>query len=168
MTGDGDLAEHDIQRLLIREARLLDERRYRDWLELFTDDVHYWMPANETRRLRDLPVDMTPRMAFFDDGRRELELRIRRFEADTAWAEDPPTRHIHLVANVELLGTGPDGARVASVVIAFRSRGDTELAPIVARRTDRVVSDGGRLQIAERRIDALSTTLHARNINTFL
>jgi len=159
---------HAVERLLLREARLLDERRYRDWLELFTDDVRYWMPANETRRLDDLPLDMTPRMAFFDDGRRELEMRIRRFEAPTAWSENPPTRHVHLVANVEHLGGGPDGAEVASVVIAYRSRGDVEMAPIVARRRDRVVSDGARLQIAERRIDALSTTLHARNINTFL
>ena len=36
---------HEIQQFLVREARLLDERRFVDWLELFTDDVVYWMPG---------------------------------------------------------------------------------------------------------------------------
>ena len=34
-----------VEQFLYREARLLDERRFHDWLGLFTDDVHYWMTA---------------------------------------------------------------------------------------------------------------------------
>jgi 3-phenylpropionate/cinnamic acid dioxygenase small subunit len=41
-----------IEQLLYREARLLDQRQFRDRLELFTEDVHYWMPTR-FNRLRD-------------------------------------------------------------------------------------------------------------------
>jgi len=30
---------------LIQEARLLDERRFREWMELFAEDGTYWVPA---------------------------------------------------------------------------------------------------------------------------
>jgi 3-phenylpropionate/cinnamic acid dioxygenase small subunit len=29
---------------VVREARVLDEHRFEDWLDLFTEDGHYWMP----------------------------------------------------------------------------------------------------------------------------
>ena len=34
----------------IREAWLLDERRLKEWLDLFTEDVLYFMPAARTSR----------------------------------------------------------------------------------------------------------------------
>ena len=33
----------EVEQFLYREARLLDSRRFREWLELFTEDVRYWM-----------------------------------------------------------------------------------------------------------------------------
>ena len=38
-----------VQQLLCREARLLDERRFREWLALFTEDARYWMAARSNR-----------------------------------------------------------------------------------------------------------------------
>jgi hypothetical protein len=38
-----------VEQFLYREARLLDERRFHDWLELFTDDLRYWMPVRTSR-----------------------------------------------------------------------------------------------------------------------
>src|SRR5205085_356998 len=35
----------EVEQFLYREARLLDERRFNEWLDLFTDDVRYWMGA---------------------------------------------------------------------------------------------------------------------------
>jgi len=34
----------EIEEFLYREADLLDERRYEDWLALVAEDVRYWMP----------------------------------------------------------------------------------------------------------------------------
>ena len=39
--------QREIEQFLYAEARKLDDGRYRDWLALFTEDGHYWMPAEE-------------------------------------------------------------------------------------------------------------------------
>ena len=38
-----------VEQFLYREARLLDERRFHEWLDLFTDDIHYWMDGAKNR-----------------------------------------------------------------------------------------------------------------------
>ena len=44
-----DSLVREIEQFLYREARLLDERRFHDWLTLFTDDVRYWMASRSNR-----------------------------------------------------------------------------------------------------------------------
>ena len=39
----------EVEQFLYREARLLDNRQFREWLELFTDDLRYWMPMRSNR-----------------------------------------------------------------------------------------------------------------------
>ena len=40
----------ELMQFYIREAWLLDERRLSEWLDLFTDDVLYFIPAARTSR----------------------------------------------------------------------------------------------------------------------
>ena len=37
----------DLMQFYIREAWLLDERKFKEWLDLFTDDVLYFMPRRK-------------------------------------------------------------------------------------------------------------------------
>ena len=46
----------EVEQFLYHEAELLDERRYEEWLTLFTDDVRYWMPMR-----RNVPHDESAR-----------------------------------------------------------------------------------------------------------
>ena len=39
----------EVEDFLYHEARLLDERRFHEWLDLFTEDVVYWMPTRSNR-----------------------------------------------------------------------------------------------------------------------
>ena len=39
----------EVEQFLYREARLLDERRFPEWLELLADDVRYWMVLRGNR-----------------------------------------------------------------------------------------------------------------------
>ena len=36
---------HEVERFLAMETRLLDEQKFEDWLDLFTDDAVYRMPV---------------------------------------------------------------------------------------------------------------------------
>ncbi|RYZ10939.1 MAG: 3-phenylpropionate dioxygenase, partial [Comamonadaceae bacterium] len=86
----------EVQQFLYREARLLDEERYEEWLGLMTEDIHYWMPGIQARHRRDKTPRLDPqRMAFFDDDLLNMRRRVTRFLDPTAWAEDPPTRSVH-------------------------------------------------------------------------
>ncbi len=91
-----------VQQFLFREARLLDERRFDEWLALFSDDCFYWMPTR-FNRLRD-GIDETWQvdketegldgLAYFEDNKQILRRRVERLKTGMAWAEDPPSRRL--------------------------------------------------------------------------
>src|SRR5438105_10238824 len=108
----------EVEQFLYREARLLDERRFREWLELFTDDVRYWMGARSNRYPRTSKAisilspnryvedDKTrdDELSIFDETKETLSGRVARLETGMAWAEDPPSRTRHLSTNIEGAG----------------------------------------------------------------
>lgn len=162
--------EREINAFLIREARLLDTERWGDWLALMHEDVHYWMPGIENRRREDkLGQYSADHMAFFDDHLRDLTRRVARFKQATAWAENPTTRNVHIVTNIEVFeGETADQYTVHSCVFNVRSRGLNEHFEITARREDTLCRVGDELKILRRKILIPNATLLCKNINTFL
>jgi ethylbenzene dioxygenase subunit beta len=155
-----------INAFLHYEARLLDGRRYREWLGLMADDVRYVMPSVDNRYHRDGQAPGA-RMAFFDDRLIDLDRRVQRFECESAWPEDPATRHVHLISNIEAY-EHPEGYEVHSVFMNYRSRGDHDEMVLVGRREDVLRQQAGGLRIARRLIHSGQSLLAARNLNTFL
>jgi 3-phenylpropionate/cinnamic acid dioxygenase small subunit len=49
MPGSNEGVTREVDQFLHRETRLLDERRFHEWLELLTDDIPYWMAARTNR-----------------------------------------------------------------------------------------------------------------------
>ncbi len=108
---DRDL-QHEIEQFLYREARLLDERRFHEWLDLLTDDVFYWMPVRETNQQRPEGFYQEGELAvsYMNDNKDFLTARIKRLDTGQAHAETPPSRTRHLITNVEIeldRGQGP-------------------------------------------------------------
>ena len=94
--------QHDIEQFLQFEARLLDEWRWRDWYDLLTDDIHYWMPTRKNRlRVRGFTQEVVPgiQMAHFDEDKKSMDSRIKQMESGTHWAEDPPSRTRHIISD---------------------------------------------------------------------
>lgn len=154
------------------EYRLLDEERLNAWLELMAEDIHYWMPGIENRR-RENPLQhgfyAEDHMAFFDDRLRDLKRRVARFEQPSAWAENPATRNVHTVSNIEAyLGDCDDEFIVHSVIQSVRSRGLDEQYVIYGRRKDTLICDAESFKIKSRLILIPNATLTCKNINTFL
>ncbi len=95
-----DLAERDRFRMLLeREARLLDQLRYEDWLGLYAAECIYWVPS--TPQAGDPRREIS---VMFDD-RRRLEDRIFRLRTGFAWSQAPASRTVRLIANVEVFAT---------------------------------------------------------------
>ena len=76
---DSDL-RHKVEDFLYLEAELLDERRFREWLELFTDDIHYWMPVryNPLDRPKELSEELSRpgESYYFNDNKETLRIRV--------------------------------------------------------------------------------------------
>lgn len=159
----------EIQEFLYREALALDERRFRDWLDLLADDITYEVPVRVTREgLAEWELSPTARI--FDDTKRTLEIRVHRLETDFAWAEQPPSRTRHYITNVVVDPTDRDDEfRVFSNAFIYRSRGDEPEPSIysVGRRDIvRRVADGWKLAKRFAAID--QSLINAHNLSIFL
>lgn len=159
----------EVHAFLAHEALLLDEERYPEWLDLFTEDAHYWVPGVENRNRTDAEGPYAAaRMSYFDDTKADLALRVARFGSPTAWAENPPTRHLHIVTNIQVdPGTTPDELVARSVFVNHRSQWSRDETTLYGRREDRLRRVDGALRVARRRVVLAHATLPAKNINTF-
>jgi 3-phenylpropionate/cinnamic acid dioxygenase small subunit len=168
---DSDL-RHRIEDFFYLEAELLDERRLREWLELFTDDVHYWMPVryNPLERPQELEQELSKpgESYYFNDTRETLRIRIERLYSKTAWAEMPPSRTRHLVSNIRIKKDDGVEIEVDSNFIVYRTRMEKDEDLFVGTRKDILRRINGELKLARRTILLDQAVLGAKNISVFL
>lgn len=158
----------EIEQFLYREARLLDERRYTEWLDLFTDDVRYWMPLVSTRDRGSREIANERELAYFDDNKQTLTLRVRRLYTGLAFAEEPPSRTRRIIANVEVrVGSSPNELIVNSNFIVYRTRLESDTELFVGRREDTLQRLGDGWQIAKRTMILDQNVLAAKNLSIF-
>jgi 3-phenylpropionate/cinnamic acid dioxygenase small subunit len=103
MTTRVTITRSDAEDFLYKEARLLDENRLQEWRDLMTDDVIYWVPLNDD--------DSDPRnhLSVVWDDKDYLNGRIWRIlESGLNHTQDPPSRMIRFVSNVEVEGAQRD------------------------------------------------------------
>ena len=172
----------DVEQFLFREARLLDERRFQEWLSLFTDDVRYWMPSmsrhygasskafapldRDRPELQDYSGENE--LAILDETRDSLARRVARFDSGMAWAEEPPSSTCRFISNVTVEeGDTNGGLIVRSNFILYRTRGELERDFYVGSRQDVLRSAGGSWQIAYRKILVPQNVLAAKNVSNF-
>ncbi len=155
---------------LVAEAALLDDRRFDEWLELFTDDLEYVVPVRTIRR-RGNGDDVDWESRHFDDNKASMSLRVRRLtETDVAWAEDPPSFTRRLVTNFRYApGPGDAELTVRTNLLLYRSRGTSGQHDLIAgERTDVLRLVDGRLKIAKRQVVLDQATLGTKNLGVFL
>ncbi len=106
------------EQFLVFEARLLDERRFEEWIDLFTEDGYYWAPACPGQ------ADPYSEVSIFFDNRQLMKDRIRRLRHPRAHAQVPASRTSHIVANASLEtqaggahATGAGGATDGTVLV---------------------------------------------------
>jgi 3-phenylpropionate/cinnamic acid dioxygenase small subunit len=166
------LVQYEVEQFLYAEAALLDARRYRDWLALVADDIHYWMPIRRTVTAADLDLEFTRpgEMAYFDDDRAMLEVRVRKLEAGSAWSEDPPSRSRHFVSNVRILGVEGDEITLEAAFHLYRSRLNSEEDNWYGRRLDvlRRAESGSAagFRLARRHLFLDQTVILSANMST--
>ena len=166
------LLQQEVEQFLYHEADLLDNRLYEDWLGLLAEDIHYWMPIRRTTMARDIASEFTKPgdMAFFNDNKQFLELRVKKISAGNAWSEDPPSRTRHMVNNIKIRSVlSIDSGEEISISLNFhlyRTRLESEEDSWIGRREDMLRRVDGKMMLAKRHIFLEQTLLKAQNLSS--
>ncbi len=109
------MTSHEAEDFLFHEARLLDERRFEDWLPLFAKDGIYWIPLDE-----DADPKHEPSILYDDALGREW--RIHQLLHQPHYSQMPQSRTVHFISNVQV-----DPEQTGGNVVVRCNLGVTEL-----------------------------------------
>jgi 3-phenylpropionate/cinnamic acid dioxygenase small subunit len=167
--------ERELENFLYAEADLLDNRRYEEWLDILTDDIRYWMPLRRnikfgqesqenSRELEDL--------AWFDENKTTLSLRVKQIMTGIHWAEEPPSRISHFVTNIRIVEaipspTKPSEVKLSSRFLVYRNRLQDETDILVGKREDVLRRENGGWKLARRNIFLDQNVLLSKSLTFF-
>ena len=164
------LLMREVEEFLYNEAELLDERRYEEWLDLFSEDARYWMPMRRNVKFGEPERENTTEgqdMAWFDEGKETLAQRVKQILTGIHWAEEPISRVCHIVSNVQIIGEDPPDLTVKSRFVVYRNRVETETDFLVGKREDVLRRVAGLWKITRRKIILDQNVLLAKNLTVF-
>ena len=160
---------YELTQFYTNEAWLLDDRKFKQWLDLFTDDVFYFMPRRKNVYRKDLAREITAYgdLAIFEESKTDLQMRVARLDTGMAWAEDPPSRTRHLITNlvVEPLDNGEVKTRTAFIVYKSHLELDQDL--YAGSREDLLRQVDGQWRVAKRTIILDANVLLSKNVSVF-
>lgn len=166
MVGISEEVYREVRDFLLREAELLDNGSYRDWLDCLTEDIRYQVPVRVTRD-RGVESEFVNEMGHLDEDYVSLEMRVMRLETEYAWAEDPPSRTRHFLSNIRIEpGDRGDEVRVKSNLLLYRTRGDDPHYDLLsAERHDVLRRVNGQWKLARRLVLLDQTTIGTHNLS---
>jgi 3-phenylpropionate/cinnamic acid dioxygenase small subunit len=164
--------QQEIEQFLFYEGSLLDDHQLDEWLGLLADDIRYFMPIRRTLANRDRAREYSGErdLAYYDDSKRSLTQRVRKFKTSSAWAEEPASRTRHLVTNVRIKPLETEGTyEVASAFLVYRNRAEDQTDLFAGERIDglRRTANPAGFQVFDRLILVDQAMLTANNISFF-
>ena len=145
------------------EARMLDEQRFDEWLNLYTEDAHYWMPL--------APGQQDPRLhaSLLYEDKLLLRVRIERLGGARTYSQQPRSRSHHLLQRPSIEHADRDAGRY-TLRTAFHyveTRLDTQTL-YAGWATHHLVTHDGALRIELKRVDLVNCDAAFGNINLFM
>jgi len=152
----------EFRRLLEREARLLDQLRYDEWLAMYAPECVYWVPSTPNAG------DPRREIAIMFDDRRRLEDRIYRMRTGFAWSQAPASRTVRLVTNVEVFLTPSDDARMLRSNFLISEFWGDETRQLTGWAGYRVIWDAAGWKIQAKQVNLLECDQSIRNPSIIL
>jgi len=148
---------------VVAEARLLDELRFDEWLQLFAEDGRYWMPLEWGQ------TDPRLHASLMDEDRLLLQIRVERLKGNRTFSQKPKSR-CHHVLQVPTVDVRDDAAGLYQVYTPFHyveTRLDEQQLYAGWARHTLVWRDGG-LKIRLKRVDIVNCDAAFGNIQLFM
>lgn len=105
-----------IEEFVYREARLQDEGCYDEWDALWTEDAHYWVPANGD------DIDPDRQISIINDNRKRITTRVNQLKTGERHSQVPPSKMRRLISNIEIEAERDGEIEVGSNFILLESR----------------------------------------------
>ena len=159
----GEITGKDLSDFVYREARLLDELRYEEWLALYAEDAHYWMPAEWQQ------TDPRLQASLMYEDMLLLRIRVERLSGARTYSQKPKSRAHHLLQAPQVDEIDPAGNRYrtwTSFTYA-ETRGD-EFTTYAGWAKHEMRVDDGRLKIVLKRVDLVNFDAPFGNIQLFM
>lgn len=147
-----DTTERELFHFVAHEARLIDARRFDEWLALFADNGRYWVPLQG-----EAQAEGSAHNALADEDRLLLALRIERLKNPRAHSQHPPSRCQHVLQQPLLVHADEAAGRfeLHTPFVYIESRGERQLT-LAGTLRHRLARRAGRLQIELKRVDLLN------------
>ncbi len=155
----GDMPEallwQEVEGFYRRETLLLQDHRYREWLELMDNMISYRVPVS-TSTLEGL-VTREDELGYYDEHLELLKARVAKLESKHSWVEQPPSRLRYFVQVIEVARLD-DGAVIArSNLLLLQYRWNMEQQFSGGRTDTLVLAEGGfrlrkRLVVLDRQV----------------
>jgi p-cumate 2,3-dioxygenase beta subunit len=139
------LLERELEDFIVQEAAMLDEWRLDDWLNLFTEDARYIVPAT------DMPnADPTQTLALINDDIARLRGRVERLKSRHAHREFPWSRTRRFITNVRIKEIIGEEILVNASFLVYRIRSG-QVDPLIGGYVYTFRRVEGALKIANRK-----------------
>ncbi|PXY24525.1 3-phenylpropionate dioxygenase [Prauserella flavalba] len=162
----------DVSDFLYREADLLDERRYTEWLELLDDDYRYSVPLRMNVPFADVADNENTKLGaevcWFDEPKSTVEFRVTQLMTGVHWAEEPVSRVSHLLTNLRLTRVDLPEVEISGRFLVYRNRVSDETDILVGRRRDVLRRAGDDWKVVRRTLLLDQSVLLAKNLSIFI
>lgn len=159
-----------------QEADLIDERQFKEWLELLHDDVKYFMPMRRNVKFGQHAERENTRqgqdISWFDEGKWTLTKRVEQILTGVHYAEEPLSRTSHLLSNVRVLdiSTTEEGRRLVKTscrFLVYLNRVEYEVNTMAGKRYDTIIETAEGWKVLDREIILDQNVLLVKNLTTF-
>ncbi|WP_372610625.1 aromatic-ring-hydroxylating dioxygenase subunit beta [Aquicoccus sp.] len=153
------ITREDLIDFVYGEARMLDEGRFEEWLELWLEDGHYWMPLDWKQ---EDPLHVT---SLLYEDMFMLRLRVQRLTGARTFSQKPKSRCHHVLNRPFVDEMDHEAGRfVTNTNMHYvETRLDEQfLLALTAVHELKLVD--GRLRIANKRVDLLNCDAAFGNI----
>lgn len=156
---------NDPRDFVAHEAALLDERRLNDWLSLFAEDGHYWVPL-----LGAAQADPFSHNSLAYEDRLLLRLRIERLKNPRAHSQHPASHSQHVLQPSRIDSEAGDEVRLCTPFIYIEARGNAQilLSGTARHHIVRTPSTPAGWTIRQKRIDLLNSARALPAIQLFI
>lgn len=158
-----DITRQDLIDFVVREARLLDEKQFEQWNDLFTDDAFYWVPLVPDQ------ADGINHTSHMYEDKLLRSLRIERLKSPRAFSQQPPSRCHHLLQTPTVESFDPAANRhVLRTEFHYTECQGDALVFLVGHCIHHLTVQDGVLRMSHKRVNLLNPDAALPAIQLFI